>query len=311
MKIAILGATSQIAKDLILSFSPDDNYDLILFARQPDSVSNWLSIVGLNKKYPAYDFNAFIVGEYFDAIINFIGTSDPAKSADIGSSILDVTLKYDQMVMRYIQQHPNCRYIFLSSGAVYNSKFDKPADRNTEAIIAINDIQPQYWYGIAKLFAECRHRSFSHLPIVDVRIFNYFSHTLDISTSFLIADIVRSIEFGDVLITSPENIIRDYIGPDDFFQMILSILLATATNDVIDCYTKDPVDKMTLLTIIEEKYGLVYLIEEKTRTINATGSKRNYYSTNYRAERFGYKPQNSSMENILSEMDKILNTYII
>jgi len=33
MRIAILGATSQIAKDLILSFSKNKNYDFVLFGR--------------------------------------------------------------------------------------------------------------------------------------------------------------------------------------------------------------------------------------------------------------------------------------
>jgi short-subunit dehydrogenase len=35
VRIAILGATSQIAKDLVLYFFKKNNHDLVLFARRP------------------------------------------------------------------------------------------------------------------------------------------------------------------------------------------------------------------------------------------------------------------------------------
>ena len=45
MRIAILGATSQIAKDLALSFSASSEHDLVLYARRPEVVSAWLKNV--------------------------------------------------------------------------------------------------------------------------------------------------------------------------------------------------------------------------------------------------------------------------
>ena len=51
MRIAILGATSQIAKDLIISFSENSNHDLILFARRPDLVIHWLTTIKLKLYY--------------------------------------------------------------------------------------------------------------------------------------------------------------------------------------------------------------------------------------------------------------------
>ena len=68
MRIAILGATSQIAKDLILSFSVEKNKHLHLFARRPDEIRRWLNHVGLSEQYPAYDFSVFASLE-FDVII--------------------------------------------------------------------------------------------------------------------------------------------------------------------------------------------------------------------------------------------------
>jgi nucleoside-diphosphate-sugar epimerase len=307
MRIAILGATSQIAKDLILSFSEDSNYELILYARQPDVMTNWLCEVNLDEKYFTYDYSSFYLDKYFDAIINFVGVGDPAKVVEMGVSIFDATLKYDELALEYVKQHPNCRYIFLSSGVAYHSNFDEPADKHTKAMVAINDLQPQHWYGVAKLYAECRHRAFSHLPIVDVRIFNYFSHTSDITARFLITDMIRAIKTGDVLITSSENIIRDFIGPDDFFQLVSLILEAPVVNDVIDCYTKAPVDKMTMLEVLNKELGLLYEVREVSVGVNATGEKINYFSKNNRAALYGYKPSMGSLETIIYEAKKAIN----
>ena len=193
MRIAILGATSQIAKDLVLSFSAQSNHELALFARRPEAVKQWLTGVGLSGRYTVADFAVFGADRNFDAILNFVGVGNPAQAAAMGASIFDVTLQYDERALAYVRQHPDCRYLFLSSGAAYGSTFDEPADENTKAVVAINHLQPQDWYAVAKLHAECRHRSLKHLPIVDIRVFNYFSHTQDISARFLITDILRAI----------------------------------------------------------------------------------------------------------------------
>ena len=62
MRIAILGATSQIAKDLVLSFASHSNYDLVLYARRPEAVRQWMADVGLDGRYPIADFAAFSMG---------------------------------------------------------------------------------------------------------------------------------------------------------------------------------------------------------------------------------------------------------
>jgi nucleoside-diphosphate-sugar epimerase len=307
MRIAILGATSQIAKDLIISFSENSNHDLILFARRPDLVIHWLTTIKLNEKYSTHDFGSFGVDKYFDAIINFVGIGDPAKAVEMGASIFDVTLKYDELALDYVRRHPHCRYIFLSSGAIYNSTFDEPVDENSKAIIEINDFQSQHWYGVAKLYAECRHRALNHLPIVDIRVFNYFSHTQDMSSRFFITDIVRAIKGKEILMTSAENIVRDYIGADDFFQIIDLILNNRLVNDVVDTYTKSPVDKITLLKKTKDFLGLRYEFKDEFCSVNATGgAKINYFSTNRKLETYGYKPSKGSLELILHEVKKSL-----
>ena len=307
MRIAILGATSQIAKDLIISFSENSNHDLILFARRPDLVIHWLTTIKLNEKYSTHDFGSFGVDKYFDAIINFVGVGDPAKAVNMGASIFDVTQKYDEMALDYVRQQPNCKYIFLSSGAAYNSTFDEPVDRDTKAVVAINNLQPNDWYALAKLSAECRHRSLSRLSIVDIRVFNYFSHTQDLNARFLIMDILRAIQLSKKFITSPENIVRDYIGSQEFYNIVSSILYSDGKNTAIDCYSKQPIDKMSLLQMMKNNFSLDYDIKQAGSLINATGNKINYFSRNYAAEEFGYIPKRKSVDIIKQEMSKIIH----
>ena len=305
-RIAILGATSQIAKDLIVSFSNEKDKQLHLFARRPDDVTKWLNDVGLSERYLVDEFGGFGTQE-FDAIINFVGVGNPAQAAAMGTSIFDVTLQYDELALNYVRQHPECRYIFLSSGAAYGASFDAPADVQTKATVAINSLQPQDWYGVAKLHAECHHRSLGHLPIVDIRVFNYFSHTQDMEARFLITDIVRAIRNKTVLKISADYMVRDFIGPNDFYQLIKAILDSPPNNDVLDCYSKAPIDKPALLTAMQDRFGLKYEISKTNASENATGTKSHYFSLNNKAKNYGYRPILSSLEMLLIEVASLIN----
>jgi len=56
MRIGILCSTSQIPKDLIVSFSADEDKHLHLFARHPNDNTKWLNDVGLSGRYQIDDF---------------------------------------------------------------------------------------------------------------------------------------------------------------------------------------------------------------------------------------------------------------
>lgn len=305
LNIAILGATSQIARDLIGSLSAAEDVELHLFSRRPDDVHQWLSCRGLAGRHVSQGFPDFPRHAY-DAVINFVGVGNPAQAAVMGNSIFDVTLHFDQMVLDYLRTYPACRYLFLSSGAAYGSGFSEPANHKTPALVPINNLTPHEWYGVAKMHAECRHRAHPELAIVDIRVFNYFSHTQDLSARFLITDMVRAIRDRQVLITSPDYIVRDFLHPDDFHQLCSALLSSPATNTVVDCYTRAPIDKPHLLAAMQEAFGLRYETTQATASINATGSKPHYYSLDRTAEDFGYKPGMTSLEGILRETTAIL-----
>lgn len=303
MRIAILGASSQIARDLIESFSQYTNYVCDLFVREKNNAQAWLNLLN-NNNYTVKEYEHFSVDESYDVLINFVGIGDPAKAKEMGAKIFEVTHYYDSLALEYIKQHKACRYIFLSSGAVYGGNFEKPVTKETIASININQLDVAEWYSVAKLYAEARHRAMSNYSIVDLRVFNYFSHTQDIHARFLITDIVRAIMNGEVLKTSNLNIYRDFITPTDFYQLIQCVINGKLINQAIDCYTKEPVDKLTMLAELSEVYGLKYQLV-KQAGINATGLKTHYYSFNRDAEKTGYIPKFESINGIEAEIEKI------
>ena len=307
MKVAILGATSQIAQDLILSFSINKDYDFFLFGRNIELLKRWINSKNLSEKYQAKEYSEFGINQKYDVIINFVGIGDPAKAQKMGSDIFKVTEQYDNMALEYLKQHKKTKYIFLSSGAVYGGNYQEPVDKNTVATIDVNNLKPTDWYTLAKLYAEAKHRSLSNLSIVDIRVFNYFSHTQDMNARFLITDVARAIKNKEVFKTSSHDIMRDFISVIDFYNFIQSIIKFTSVNIAIECYTKSPVSKFDLLKKLKNKFGLSYEIDNSKKTIDPTGIKKNYYSKYRLAEIMGYKPINSSLSNVLNEIKVIVN----
>jgi nucleoside-diphosphate-sugar epimerase len=304
MKVAVLGATSQIARDLIYSFANNTDYDCVLFSRDSTRLSNLIA-ANTAMAYQKLDYSNFSVDQHYDLIINFVGIGDPALAKAMGSKIFDITLHYDMMVLNYLEHHPSCKYIFLSSGAVYGNSFDQPVNSDTQATININHLKATDWYVIAKIYAEARHRASSEFDIVDIRVFNYFSHTQNLESKFLITDIIRSIKNNEIFITSSENIFRDFITPPDFFNLVQCIINSNPKNLALDCYTQAPIDKLSLLNELSIRFGLKYKIHENNNIMNATGIKVSYYSLNKSAQAIGYNPLNNSLNGLIAEFQNL------
>lgn len=305
--IAIVGASSQIAKDLIRSFAAAGRKDLLLYVRHLDVTQAWVAEQGLKAACSVHSYESY--GELpHDLVINFIGVGDPRRAAEMCATIFEITTRFDDMVLDELTRHSNRRYLFLSSGAVYGNAFVAPVAASTQATIAINDIRPQDYYAIAKLHAEVRHRAWADTPIVDLRVFNMFSRTQDIEARFFITDIVRAIRDKRTLQTSADYMVRDFMHPADFHQLVECLIAAPATNCAVDCYSRAPIDKPSLLQAMTEHFGLHYEVAGGASvTVNATGAKPYYYSLNRKAADFGYQPAWTSLEGILTETSAILS----
>ncbi len=304
MRIAILGATSQIAKDLIVIFSAHREFELHLFARRTVDVINWLDSIGISQYYPVNDFSVFKNGVY-EVIINFVGTSDPQQVLMLGKGILEVTSYFDELVMDYLSMNPSCRYLFLSSGAAYGSDFINPAT-NTSSIEKINVLTKQDWYALAKQQAEIRHRLRADLSIFDIRLFSYFSNNQSTLGGLFMSCILRSIINRDVLKVLSCNLVRDYLNPVDFFSFINAIIEVQPQNVAVDCFSCAPVAKFDLLSYMKNEFGLTYKVNEPILMTDTYNCKPRYYSLNKFAEDLGYRPSLTSLEGISLETRKIL-----
>lgn len=310
MRIAFFGATSQISQSLIPLFLEHGSYEIDLYARNIEKLNQWVCNSFINGKLDTRHFEEFNTSIQYDVIINFIGSGDPSVTASLGASIFDITFKYDNLILQYLQSNPKCQYIFFSSGAVYGDTFHDPVTADSCATLPLNNFISQNYYGATKLFAECRHRMHAELQIVDLRIFNYFSAAQNINARFLITDILRAIRDKKRLEVSPDPIIRDFLHPQDLFQLIRAVLSNPPGNAVFDCYSKSPVNKFELLDAMKKQFGLDYFISEIDGAIvNATGKKANYYSKNHGAKKIGYKPFYTSLGGIVVESEKVISRF--
>lgn len=304
--IAIVGASSQIAKDLIFSFATAGSKRLLLYVRHLAATQAWVAECGLEAWCSVHGYESYGKLEH-DVVINFVGVGDPRRAAQMGASIFEITTRFDDMVLSELTHNPTRRYLFLSSGAVYGNSFAAPVTADSQALIAINDIRLQDFYATAKLHAEVRHRAKPDLPIVDLRVFNMFSRTQDIEARFFITDIIRAIRDKNTLQTSGDYMVRDFMHPADFHRLVECILSAPPANCAIDCYSREPIDKPSLLQAMKNRFGLNYeIVKDTAVSVNATGVKPYYYSLNRKAADFGYQPAWSSLDGIESEASAIL-----
>lgn len=306
VKIAILGATSHIAKGLIENFLKRSESDLYLFARKIDKVKEFLTSFINGNDSNVYEFSDFENYDY-DAIINCVGYGTPSKVIGASNEILEITEKYDNIALEYLTRHPHITYINFSSGAVYGKSFENPADENTFYQLDVNSIGANDYYAISKIYSEAKHRSMAGLNIVDLRVFAYFSKYIDQDGKFFIADLVKCLISKSIFKTNSHDMFRDYVHPDDLFQLVCNCIEQERLNGVFDVYSKKPVSKFEILEHLKINYGLKYSIEEDVRVINATGSKNMYFTNNFNAKIVRYNPQYTSLESIDIELQKILD----
>jgi nucleoside-diphosphate-sugar epimerase len=303
-KVAILGATSHIAKGLIYEFLKLGTVKLFLFARSIDRVTVFLKSIVAKGNFILKDFKEFELNQY-DVIINCVGLGDPAKLRDNIVSIFRLTETFDNLVIVYLEKHPETLYINFSSGAAYGSDFSMPVDESTQSRWDINNITEADYYGIAKFSSEAKHRALKHLNIADLRIFSYFSRFINLESKFLMCEIISCIQKGREFVTGADDIIRDYVHPEDLMSLIQKCIEKTTVNETFDAYSLSPVRKFEILDYFTNTYGLQYITKGDIQTAALTGPKSCYYSNNRRAERIGYNPRFTALGGIMHESARI------
>lgn len=304
-KIAILGATSHIAKGLIYNFSQNKYKDIYLFARSKNKLGIFLKQISCPYPYPKKDFVDLNKHRY-DVIINCVGLGTPVEIKSSNWEVFRLTEEFDNMVLGYLLGHPDTLYINFSSGVVYGSTFADKVNNNSKFCISVNDIKPENYYGLAKLNSEAKHRALKKLNIVDIRVFSYFSRFIDLDAEYFLTELLKSLKKKKTFITNPCDFIRDFISPCDLFNLICLIIRGKPFNGAIDTYSSAPVSKFELLDYFVKAHSLKYTIDRNFDPICPTGIKNVYCSESRKAAGLGYQPKFSSIETVATESRHIL-----
>lgn len=304
-KVAIIGATSHIAKGLIYNYSQKNNAEIFLFSRNPEQVKSFLENIPVFpfKNHSLKDFGK----HHYDVIINCIGAGTPERVRDSGTSVFLITRIYDEMIIRYLVNNPDTVYIYFSSGVALDPALEKYSIPAVPYELDIKTIAKTDVYAVTKLCAEKNHRLFPDFKIVDIRIFAYFSRFIDLSSGFLITSVLSAVLDKKMLFTNSGNIVRDYLHPADLFTLIECCVAHFPGNSALEAFSRSPVCKFDLLKRFQQDYNLHYEILDNITISNPTGEKEVFVPRDFSAENIGYSPAYTSLEGVMEETKEFMN----
>jgi nucleoside-diphosphate-sugar epimerase len=286
-------------------------HQLSLFARSTEKIAAFLGSQGFKEgviEVRALDSFGDQVTP-FDAVINCVGFGTPEKVRSQGAEIFAVTEHYDTIVLDYLARHPATVYVNFSSGAVYGTDSQQPVDKDAEFRIRLDSITVADAYRVAKLNSEAKHRSLMGHTIIDLRLFSFFSRHIDMTSSYLITEMIRAIREGVEFVTNEAEIVRDYVHPADLCDLVSRCAHAQGINRPLDVYSIRPCRKSEILRAFQQRFGLKVRMVEEAVGISPTGVKSCYSSNNHDAgATLGYVPRHSSLDVLLDEAEALLST---
>jgi dTDP-glucose 4,6-dehydratase/UDP-glucose 4-epimerase len=215
-KILVIGCKGFIGTHVFNFFVSNPNYECWGGGLSVDYVTeNYIQIDPLNN-----DFNDLFENNNFDYCINCSGAA--SVPASFQNPIRDFNLNTSN-VMRMLdsirKHNPICKFINLSSAAVYGNPTKLPISENDSC----NPLSP---YGNNKLFAEKTCEIFYKyfgLKTCSLRIFSAYGPGLK---KQLLWDIYKkTISEKDILLFGTGNETRDYVYIDDIVKAIEIIML--------------------------------------------------------------------------------------
>ncbi len=299
--IIILGGTSHIAKGLISRFLKQPEFRVEWFGRSADRMEAFLNSERLSGDIAVHGGYEDFFSVRGGTVINCIGAGTPEKLKNDYTLWFTVLEKHDNLCLDYLKQiNPAALYVDFSSGAIYGRE-----PGGTGFRLDPNRIQPPDYYALAKLYSEAKHRAHTDLNIVDIRIFAYFSRYADSDSGYLMTDILKAVLKQDVLKTTGQDLVRDYISPDDLFALIQCCQARPKINTAFDAFSRKPVAKLEILTAFQEKFGLrTEIAELGSGSPNSTASV--YIPRDHTAGNIGFQPRFTALEGLIRETDAAL-----
>lgn len=309
--VAILGANSHIARSLIRRFLSHPHRPLFLFTRNPEKAHAFLSSLD---KDPHHKLNvedgyeSFAKHDY-SLILNCVGVARKRPPSAPLYDYFALTEQYDNLILSYLQDgRSHALYVSFSSGAVYGPGFAEPAEESTCYPVQVNHISPQEYYGIARLHAEAKHRALPDLRIIDLRLFSYFSRDIDLTQGYFITELIQSLQEGSPFATGRSEFTRDYLHPDDLFDLINLCQREEQINCAMDACSAQPTRKSDILEYFQDTYGLQYTWSEEETASGPTGNRLHYYSNWRGGEGLSWEPAHASIDTLAAESKALLQS---
>ena len=304
-RLAILGSTSNIAREYLTLASTRSDASFDLYSRRAREQGKFVTFLK-RPDWQSLPYEEFGLHQTYDAIINFVGCGDPKKLAEISHEIISINEGFDNLALRYIAENRHTKYIYLSSGASHLSDFSEPICPTRSLNINLNHALNYDPYSIAKFVTEVKHRSLQHWDIIDLRVFNYLLSANIETENSLIGNVFKALKNGTVFITDNNDVTRDYVNDEIFYNAVECALQGNVKNAGFDLYSKSPASKFELLQYLTNHFSFKYAVSENMdQHRSITGVKPNYYSKDYSFSKFGYNPGAKSIQLILSLASKL------
>lgn len=301
-RVVLVGATSHVAKALVGWNLVRRRWDLRLVARRPEASEAFLGEQGHPKAYPCLPLTALDELDDFDAIVNCVGFGTPQKVRSAGAELFSVPEDIDNRILTLVAKEPHRKYLNFSSGAVYGTGMEHPIGHGFTAEMAVSPLTETEFYRITKLYQEAKHRARPDLSIVDLRLFSFFSRHIDPSGGYLMTDILDCLRTGTPLKTGPQEIYRDFIAPEDLYELADRAIEGPSLNGAYDTFSAGPISKSDLLRSLTREFHLE-ILTDAVAPVSPTGTKQYYYSQDKTAtEALGYQPRWTSWEGIKAEL---------
>lgn len=197
------------------------------------------------------DFDTLFVNGAFDMCINASGSGNVSYSVSHPISDFESNTICVAKVLDTIRKfRPNCKYIHISSAAVYGNPGKLPIHEN-------DTLAPLSPYGYHKVMSEQICKEYSHLynvPTVIIRPFSVYGNGLK---KQLLWDICAKLKMADsISLFGTGNESRDFIHIDDLIGLIELVILNAPFNcDIYNAASCKETTIKEVAAIFEKNYG--------------------------------------------------------
>ena len=241
------------------------------------------------------DIQDLFLSHNFDICINCSG------SANVHDSLIHTVRDFELNVFNVIlildvikQKQPNCKYINLSSAAIYGNPINLPIKSTTQ----VDPVSP---YGLHKLMSEqlCfEYFSYFGIPTISLRVFSAFGPGL--KKQIFWDWFCKSQKQEIVSLNGNGNESRDYIYIEDLVTVIdLTINFSLFDGSCINVANGNEIFIKDIADIYFKKLNKEYYFNGNTNSVDPL---------NWRADieiikRWGYKPHTSIQDGLIKYIE--------